>query len=160
VLRFHPRCPFGANGGRHPCLVALFRDVESDTPAGIHRVGLTTDAKKIKRLTLGRWPGVRAIKLWPAAPHKLTIGEGIETVLGAFGWGETTPPAWAMGPKTDIADFPVLSGIKALTALVDRGDPAALDGAEACAARYVAAGINARWLRTVRVKDFNDLVKP
>jgi len=157
ALRFHPRCPFGANGARHPCLLALFRDTESDAPAGIHRIGLTADAKKIRRLTLGRWASPRAIKLWPVT-HKLSIGEGIETVLGAIRCGAITPPAWAMGPKTDIANFPVLPGIKALTILVDRGDPAALDGAEACAARYVAAGIPARWLRTVRVKDFNDLV--
>jgi DNA polymerase len=159
VLRFHPRCPFGANGARHPCLLALFRDVESDAPAGIHRIGLTPDAQKIRRLTLGRWPGVRAIKLWPVT-HKLTIGEGIETVLGAIRCGAITPPAWAMGPKTNIASFPVLSGVKAITVLVDRGDPAALDGAEACIARYVAAGIPARWLRTARVKDFNDLALP
>src|SRR5262249_39123757 len=51
VLRFHPRCPFGGNGARHPCLLALFRDVETDAPAGIHRIGLTPDAAKIKRLT-------------------------------------------------------------------------------------------------------------
>jgi DNA polymerase I-like protein with 3'-5' exonuclease and polymerase domains len=161
VLRFHPRCPFGANGARHPCLIALFRDVESDVPAGIHRIGLTPDAKKLKRLTLGRWPSPRAIKLWPVT-HKLTIGEGIETVLGAITLSAIhrdapTPPAWAMGPKTDIARFPVLP-IKALTVLVDRGDPAALDGAVECAKRYAEAGICARWLRTVHVKDFNDLV--
>jgi Mesyanzhinovviridae DNA polymerase len=157
VLRFHPRCPFGANGTRHPCLLALFRDVESDAPAGIHRIGLTPEANKIRRLTLGRWPGVRAIKLWPVT-HKLSLGEGLETVLGAIRCSAITPPAWAMGPKTDIANFPVLPGIKALTILVDRGDPAALDGAETGIARYIAAGIPARWLRTVRVKDFNDLV--
>jgi DNA polymerase I-like protein with 3'-5' exonuclease and polymerase domains len=159
VLRFHPRCPFGANGARHPCLLALFRDVTSDAPAGIHRIGLTPNAAKIKRLTLGRWPSPRAIKLWPVT-HKLTIGEGIETVLGAIRCGAITPPAWAMGPKADIANFPVLPGVKAITVLVDRGDPAALAGAETCIARYVAAGIPARWLRTVRVKDFNDLVLP
>src|SRR5262249_2376559 len=156
VLRFHPRCPFGGNGARHPCLLALFRDVESDAPAGIHRIGLTPDANKIKRLTLGRWPSPRAIKLWPIT-HKLTIGEGIETMFGAIRCGAITPPAWAMGPKADIANFPVLPDIKAITILVDRGDPAALDGAETCATRYVAAGIPARWLRTVHVKDFNDL---
>ena len=65
-----------------------------------------------------------------------------------------------MGPKTDIASFPVLPGVKAITVLVDRDDSAALDGAEACITRYVAAGIPARWLRTARVKDFNDLVLP
>ena len=116
------------------------------------------NAAKIKRLTLGRWPGIRAIKLWPAATHKLSIGEGIETVLGALQTGAITSPAWALGPKADIANFPVLPGVKAITVLVDRGDPAALDGAEACATRYVETGCGARWLRTVRVKDFNDLV--
>jgi DNA polymerase I-like protein with 3'-5' exonuclease and polymerase domains len=160
VLRFHPRCPFGASGARHPCLVALFRDVESDAPAGVHRIGLTKDAKKIKRLTLGRWAGVRAIKLWPAATHKLSIGEGVETVLGAIKAGAITSPAWAMGPKADIASFPILPGVKAISVLVDRGDPAALDGAMQCIKRHVAAGCGARWLRTVRVKDFNDLVMP
>jgi len=160
VLRFHPRCPFGANGARHPCLVALFRDVETNQPAGIHRIGLTMEAKKIKRLTLGRWGGVRAIKLWPAATHKLSIGEGIETVLAALGRGAITSPAWAMGPKADIASFPVLPGVKAISVLVDRGDPAALNGAKMCAIRYVEAGCGARWLRTVHVKDFNDLVMP
>ena len=160
VLRFHPRCPFGANGARHPCLVALFRDVETNQPAGIHRIGLTMEAKKIKRLTLGRWGGVRAIKLWPAATHKLSIGEGIETVLAALGRGAITSPAWAMGPKADIASFPILPGVKAISVLVDRGDPAALNGAKMCAIRYVEAGCGARWLRTVHVKDFNDLVMP
>ena len=100
---------------------------------------------------------MRAIKLWPAT-HNLSFGEGIETVLGAIRCSAITPPAWAMGPKTDIANFPVLSGVRAITVLVDRGDPAALAGAEMCAARHVAAGVPARWLRTVRVKDFNDLV--
>src|SRR5262249_948324 len=160
VLRFHAHCPFGGNGARHPCLLALFRDTESDKPAGIHRIGLTPDAKKIRRLTLGRWPnGPRAIKLWPHT-DRLSIGEGIETVLGAIRCGAITPPAWATGPKADIANLPVIPGIKALSILVDRGDPAALDGAEACAMRYVAAGCRVRLLRTVRVKDFNDLVMP
>jgi DNA polymerase I-like protein with 3'-5' exonuclease and polymerase domains len=40
VLRFHPRCPFG-HGITHPCLVALYRDVETDVFAGIHRIALT-----------------------------------------------------------------------------------------------------------------------
>src|SRR6516162_11475923 len=119
VLRFHPRCVFGGNGARHPCLLALFRDVEDDTPAGIHRIGLTSDANKIDRLTLGRWAKPRAIKLWPAT-NRLTIGEGIETVLGAIRCGAITPPAWAVGGRISIAEFPVLPSIKALTVLVDR----------------------------------------
>src|SRR5262249_25364087 len=101
------RCVFGGNGARHPCLLALFRDVEDDAPAGIHRIGLTPDGNKIERLTLGRWAKPRAIKLW-SATNRLTIGEGLETVLGAICCGAVTPPAWAIGGRTGIAEFPVL----------------------------------------------------
>jgi DNA polymerase len=156
VLRFHPNCVFGGNGARHPCLLALFRDVEDDAPAGIHRIGLTADADKIERLTLGRWAKPRAIKLWRAT-HKLSIGEGIETVLGAIRCGAITPPAWAVGGRANIAEFPVLPGIKALTILVDNDGGQARPDAEACAARYVAAGCRVRLLCTAGVKDFNDL---
>ena len=51
ALRFHPRCPFGP-GLRHACLLALMRDVATDTPTGIHRIALTADAQKIDRRTL------------------------------------------------------------------------------------------------------------
>jgi hypothetical protein len=156
VLRFHPRCVFGGNGARHPCLLALFRDVEDDAPAGIHRIGLTADAKKIERLTLGRWPKVRAIKLWPAT-NRLSIGEGVETVLGAIRRGAITPPAWAVGGKTSIAKFPLLPGIKALTILVDNDGGQALPDAEVCAERYLTAGCRVRMLETNKVKDFNSL---
>ena len=159
VLRFHPRCPFGP-GTRHPCLLALFRDVELDTPAGIHRVALTPEAKKIDRRTLGRWPGVRAIKLWPAA-SELVIGEGIETVLAAATrcTHRDAPlrPAWAMGPKSGITNLPILDGVQALAVLVDN-DSGAPAIAKACATRWTAAGRTVRLLTTQHVKDFNDLV--
>ena len=94
VLRFHPRCPFGF-GNQHPCLIALMRDVETDEPTGIHRIGLTPDANKIGRMMLGR---SGAVKLWPAGAT-LVIGEGIETVLAAatripYG-GAPLQPAWS-----------------------------------------------------------------
>jgi Toprim domain/CHC2 zinc finger len=156
VLRFHPDCIFGGNGARHPCLLALFRDVGDNAPAGIHRIGLTSDANKIERLTLGRWVKPRAIKLWPAT-NRLTIGEGLETVLGAIRCGAIRPPVWAVGGRTNIAAFPVLPDIKWLTILVDNDGGQARPDAEACAARYVAAGCKVRLLCTARVKDFNDL---
>ena len=76
VLRFHPRCPFGESS-RHPCLLALFRDLESDEVAGIHRVALAANAEKIDRMMLGSWPRPRAIKL-RIDGEKLLVGEGIE----------------------------------------------------------------------------------
>jgi Toprim domain-containing protein/CHC2-type zinc finger protein len=160
VLRFHPRCPFGTNGQRHPCLLALFRDVEHNTPAGIHRVGLTLEGTKIAmqmpRRTLGRWPNSRAIKLW-SATTTLVIGEGVETVLAAIRRGVVSSPAWAMGSRINIAKFPVLPNIATLTILVDNDASAPAD-AEICAARWTAAGRSVRALRTKHVKDFNDLV--
>jgi DNA polymerase I-like protein with 3'-5' exonuclease and polymerase domains len=46
VLRFHRHCPFGND--TLPCVLALFRDVESNDEAGIHRIALTADAKNIE----------------------------------------------------------------------------------------------------------------
>ena len=80
-LRFHRHCQFG-RGQRHPCLLALLTDIETDAPAGILRTALTADGRKIDRLSLGRWHAPRAIKFWPAS-ETLVIGEGIETVLAA-----------------------------------------------------------------------------
>jgi hypothetical protein len=78
-------------------------------------------------------------------------------VLGAIRCGAVTPPVWAVGGRTSFAAFPVLPGIRALTILVDN-DGVARPDAEACAARYVAAGCRVRLLTTKRVKDFNDVV--
>jgi hypothetical protein len=160
VLRFHPCCPFGPQQ-RHPCLVVLYRDVELNTLAGIIRIGLTREAGKIDRLTLGRWSNSRAIKLWPIAAGDtvLAIGEGVETVMGAIRCDAITPAAWALGPKNGIAGFPILPGITTLTILVDNDGKASV-GAEACAARWVAAGRTVDLLQTVHCKDFNDLRVP
>jgi DNA polymerase I-like protein with 3'-5' exonuclease and polymerase domains len=160
VLRFHADCPFGPQQ-RHPCLVALYRDTELGTPAGIIRVGLTPEGGKIARYTLGRWPGSRAIKLRAIAngDAALAIGEGIESVLGAIRCGAITGAAWAMGPKNGIAGFPILPGIKYLGILVDN-DASAPAGARACATRWVAAGRTVVLLTPNEVKDFNDVVLP
>src|SRR5262249_46172709 len=67
-LRFHPRCVFGP-GLRAPALLALYQDVATDAPVGIHRIKLTPDVfagATVQRLSLGRWPAPRSIKLWAA----------------------------------------------------------------------------------------------
>jgi len=84
-LRFHPRCIFGP-GQRVPALLALYQDVATDVPAGIHRIRLSPEVfagGKVERLSLGRWPAPRAIKLWSASESQLFVGEGLETVLAA-----------------------------------------------------------------------------
>jgi hypothetical protein len=161
ALRFHPRCSF--NGDRHPCLLALFRDVETDEPAGIHRVALTLSAQKIERRMLGRWPRPRAIKLWPAN-NRLYLGEGIETVLAPAtrlkDGGVLMQPAWAAGSAGNIAKFPLVAGVGELTLLVDRGLIGESAAAE-CLHSWKAAGRRVRRLRTAdaSLNDFNDLVR-
>jgi hypothetical protein len=156
ALRFHPRCPFG-QGKRHPCLIALFRDLESGERAGIHRIALTPDAQKIDRRMFGRWPRSRAIKLWPA-DDRLFVGEGIETVLAAATRLQMQP-AWAMASTIYLAKLPVISGIAELNILVDR-DVHGEAAAAACHRTWKDAGRRVRRLRTknARLNDFNDLI--
>jgi hypothetical protein len=162
ALRFHPRCPFG-RGVRHPCLVALFRDTVTDKPAGIHRTALTVDGQKIDRMSLGRWPGSRAIKMWPANGH-LFVGEGIETVLAAATrlqhHGKPMHPVWAVGSSAALGKFSVVTSVKALRILVDNDDQGAgRASAERCAQRWNHAGRTVSLLVPPRGKDFNDLVE-
>ena len=112
VLRFHPNCPFGP-GARHPCLLALMRDITIDEPTGIHRIALTPDAGKIDRRMLGRGG---AVKLWPASAQ-LIIGEGIETTLAAATRishrGAPLQPAWSAVSAGALGRLPVVPGVRA-----------------------------------------------
>jgi putative DNA primase/helicase len=174
VLRFHPNCFFGRDA-RHPCLLALRRDIHSDEPRAIQRIALTqtlmnaiqrttftqfTDAGgKIARMTLGPKTGT-AIKLSSneIVTQSLTVGEGLETVLAGMVKGFR--PAWALGDAGNVENFSVVSGIETLTILVDndasgRGQSAALE----CSARWTGAGRHV--LRAVPDQtghDFNDVL--
>jgi hypothetical protein len=156
-LRFLPRCPFG-QGKRHPCLIALFRDIETGERAGIHRIALTPDAQKIERRMFARWPRPRAIKLWPA-DDKLFVAEGIETALAAATRLQMKP-AWALASEGYLEKLPVISGIAELTILVDRDAPGEA-AAAACAETWKNAGRRVRRLRvkSAGLNDFNDLVR-
>jgi hypothetical protein len=164
VLRFHPNCPFGP-GVRHPCLLALFADVETGEPAGIHRIALTGDGRKIDRRMLGKWSRPRAIPLWPATVPQLVIGEGVETTLAAatriIHRDMPLRPAWAVGFSGGIAAFPVLPGIERLIVLVDHDNNGVGPvNAKQCAQRWTAAGRSVVLLTPViQASDFNDLVK-
>jgi DNA polymerase I-like protein with 3'-5' exonuclease and polymerase domains len=155
ALRFHSHC--WRDGKHHPALIALFRDIETNDPAGIHRTWLTPDAQKIERRMFGRWPRPRAIKLWPAG-SKLYVGEGIETVLAAA-TRLRMQPAWAMGPCVNIESLPVIGGVEELVILVDRGE-AGEGAAETCCQNWQAAGRRVRRLQTknASLPDFNDLI--
>ena len=107
-----------------------------------------------------------AIRLWPddVVTTGLVIGEGIESTLAAATHiihRETLlQPAWTAGSAGNLASFPVLPGIEALTILVDNdatgvGQAAAME----CARRWSAAGREvARLIPRELNTDFNDII--
>jgi hypothetical protein len=103
VFRYHPSCPFGSE--RLPCMLALVRDIKTDTPAAIHRTALKLGDRpeRIDRKSLGPTGG-GAIKISPNSEvtHGLLVGEGIETVLSAskeFSFR----PVWSLIDKNNLA---------------------------------------------------------
>ena len=155
VLRFHPSCPFGP-GVRHPCMVALFRDIRTNEPKAIHRTALTPDGQKIDRMSLGPIGGC-AIKLTPDedVTEGLHIGEGVETCLAAYLAGYR--PVWALGSAGAIGKFPVLGGIDALTILTERNDGGANAGAVAeVSERWHDAGREVLTVEMLIGDDMND----
>jgi hypothetical protein len=65
-------------------------------------------------------------------------------------------PVWALGSKHTIGNFAVLSGVEALTILVE---PDAVAEVEACASRWHAAGREVFINRAVGGKDLDDAVR-
>jgi phage/plasmid primase-like uncharacterized protein len=177
VLRFHARCPIGAQ--HLPCLIALIRDVQTNAPIGIVRTPLSADGRKapvrnengeVDRWALGDKAG-GALKLWPhvAVTKSLVVGEGLETVLAAATRikhrGTLLQPAWALIDSGNLKNFPVLPGIERLTILVDNdhadknGKRAGQDAANTCTARQLAAGRSIEQLIPDQIdSDFADIV--
>jgi DNA polymerase I-like protein with 3'-5' exonuclease and polymerase domains len=158
VLRFHPRCPF--DKAQHPCIIALFRDIETDEIAGIHRIALTDNAEKIERRMLGSWPNSRAIKLCPAG-KKLIVGEGIETTIAGGMRASKATGLWAMGSTTAIRHLPLITSVTRLIILVDHDkNNIGRSNARACAARWASTKRLCVLLCPHQVDtDFNDLIR-
>jgi phage/plasmid primase-like uncharacterized protein len=164
-LRYHAHCPWGA--GTTPAIVGRFTTALDNVPRGIWRRPLTGE----KPMSLGPMAGC-VIRLWSdeAVEQGLVIGEGVETTLAAATRiqhkGTLLHPAWATCSAGNIKHFPVLSGIEALTILVDhdhaddRGRRAGQDAAAACAERWSAAGREViRLTPKIVGADFNDVVR-
>jgi putative DNA primase/helicase len=138
VIRFHStlKTRVGSVGG----MLALFRDIRTNEPCGIHRTFLDQAGRKLDRKMLGRARGA-AIKL--DANEDVTIGlhigEGVESGLAARLAGFR--PVWAVGSASAISSFPVLSGIETITVLGEIDDGGAnCRAAHACAKRWADAG--------------------
>jgi putative DNA primase/helicase len=103
VLRFHPALKY--NDGFVGGMVALFRDIRTDEPCGIHRTFLDGGGRKLDRRMLGRAKNA-AIKIDAneIVTLGLIIGEGLETCLAARLAGFR--PVWALASAGAIAAFP------------------------------------------------------
>jgi len=145
ALRWHPACPW--ESGKHGAMVALLTDARTCEPRAVHRTAITPQGQKIGTKMLGPAAGC-VVRLWPdeTVTQGLVLGEGIETTLAAATRldglkGTLLTPAWAACSAVGMAKFPALSGIEALTLLVDHdksgaGQRAALE----CAGRWTMAG--------------------
>jgi phage/plasmid primase-like uncharacterized protein len=165
ALRFHPGCPW--HDERRMCLVALWTDIISGEARAIHRRAITPDGEN-----LGHWRAWGpttgcVIRLWPddEVSQDLVLGEGVETVLAAATRiahrGTLLQPAWAAGDAGHIGAFPALSGVEALTLLVD-ADENGIGQCRAaeCARQWAAAGRQVIRLTPRLVgADFNDLIE-
>jgi hypothetical protein len=133
------------DGAHPPTLCAAVSDVLTAKPISLHFTELLTDGsgRGDRRLLAGHRKRGGCIRLWPneAATSGLTLAEGIETALAA---AHAFAPVWAAIDAGNLATFPVLQGIEALTIIADN-DEAGRDAAQACAQRWREAG------RAVRV---------
>ena len=155
VFRFHPSLAY--DDRRVAGMLALFRDIRTNEPCGLHRTFLDEAARKIDRRMLGRARGA-AIKL--DADENVTlglhIGEGVETCFA--GWLAGFRPVWALGSVGAIAKFPVLSGIESITVFGETGDGGAnRRAALACGECWVEAGREALLVEPQVGGDLNDV---
>jgi hypothetical protein len=154
ALRFHPALRFGAKVA--PAMIALYRDLRTDQPKAIQRTFLGPEGEKLERWMLGPVAGA-AVKLDPGdcVTYGLAIAEGVESALAAR---RLFRPTWALGSAGAIRNFPVLPGLEALTIFAD-GEPTGREAAEACAARYTAAGVEVAILTSAVGSDANDAIR-
>lgn len=126
ALRFYP-------GGR--AMVALITDAITGEPIGVHRTFFDRDGNRTEKKMLGQAAGgVVRLSGDDEVTAGLGIAEGIETAL-ATGFR----PIWACLSAGQLAAFPVLAGIGALTIFADQ-DATGIKAANDCGARWHAAG--------------------
>lgn len=170
ALRFHPAAWRNRDRGPPgPAMLALMTTPAADPatgfprPCGVHVTYLRPDGSgkaegERTKVMLG---AVGVIRLVPEeeVTHGLGLAEGIETslaIMQGFGWR----PVWAATSAGAISAFPVLDGIGALTVFADMDDRGAgRDAAQRCAARWRAAGREARIFAAPAGEDFNDTLK-
>jgi hypothetical protein len=145
-------------------IVAILTDPVSGEPTGgITRTYLHQGRKIGKAKSLG---GVDRLGIVRLSPNDEVLGglhicEGLETALS----GMSDPrmnfcPMWVAGSTTQLAKFPVLSGIECLTILADNDEnEASVDAASTAYWRWKDAGREVRIRQPKERGDLNDIVR-
>ncbi len=121
-------------------IIALMTNPVTNEPTGVHRTFLNADGSKHERKMLGL-QGVIRLSPDDTVSNGLGICEGIEDGLAVLlsGWS----PVWVATSARAIRNFPVLSGIEALTIFADP-DTVGMEAAWECAARWLEAECEAK----------------
>jgi putative DNA primase/helicase len=155
VIRFHPKLRY--EGSKVGAMLALFRNIMTDEPCGVHRTFLDSTARKLDRRMLGRAKGA-AIKL--DADENVTLGlhlgEGVETCLAARLAGFR--PVWALGTASGFRNMPVLAGVEAISFLAENDDNGANQrSVRSCARNWHQAGREVLIVEPLVGNDLNDV---
>jgi putative DNA primase/helicase len=168
-LRWHPDLLDRVSGYRGPALAALVTHAVTAEPLTLHRTWLAPDGsgkaplEKPRLLLAKHSKSGGVVRLWPdeEVTLGLAIAEGLESALAA---ARVFVPIWSTLDASNMAAFPVLAGIEALTIFADHDAPDRLgrqrgiEAAHECASRWTAAGREV-WLDVPPTPgtDFNDV---
>jgi hypothetical protein len=162
AIRFHPSLAWRECDGdpviRVQAMIAAMRNIESDEIVAVSCRRLTPDGHKLGKPKFRGVAAGAAIKLDPdeTVTHGLHVGEGVESCMSARQLG--LKPTWALGSTSNIAAFPVLSGIECLT-ILGENDEASAKAVQACGERWHAAGRIVLINRAAYGKDLNDALR-
>ncbi len=165
AIGWHPGVYFNEpghalNGQRLGSIIGVMTDSVTAQPTGaISRIYLGPDLMKIgKAKTLGAPMGIIRLSPDDEVLEGLWIAEGLETALAGMAIG--LRPIWSTGSSGLMASFPVLSGIEALTVVVDHDlNGAGERAAREVEARWLAAGKEVRLKMSDALGDLNDALK-
>ena len=155
-IRFHSALKHPKTQQYHPCMVAIFNDVNGAIQ-GIHRTYITESGYKLSsdginpKLMLGKSEEC-AVRLSPVY-QTLGIAEGIETALSVTAL--TNVPCWAAGSASNIQNIKLPSEVQHVHIYLDN-DSACEEAARIASLRLTSEGRTVQLFRPLHCADFND----
>lgn len=136
------------------CIVGLITDPLTVQPVSLHYTYVRPDGTKwhAREVEPGH-SNAGVIRLWPdeAVTTGLGIAEGIESALSL---AHKVKPVWACINANNLAKFPFLAGVEALSIAVDN-DPAGIKAADECSERWKYRKV-LRYTSKNKGEDMND----